>query len=142
MNGKLLIGAVSIIIVIAVISILLSKKPNNSNTNELTQVQPSQSQVANPPVAVISELIVNITSKGFEPKTLTIGVGATVTWINKSGSAVNINSDPHPVHTAYPPLNLGIVEDGKSVSLVFDKLGTYGYHNHLQPSQRGTIIVR
>lgn len=142
MNNKLLIGVLTIIVVIAVISILLSKQPNNSNTSVPTQVQPSQSPAANPPVAVISESIVNITSKGFEPKTLTIGVDTTVTWINKSGSVVSINSDPHPVHTAYPPLNLGTVDDSKSVSLIFDKPGTYGYHNHLQPSQKGTIIVQ
>jgi len=51
-------------------------------------------------------------------------------------------SDPHPVHTDYPPLNLGTFFDGASLSLKFPTAGTYVYHNHLNPSERGTIVVK
>ena len=84
---------------------------------------------------------VTISSSGFSPSTLTVKVGTKVTWVNKSGTIANISSVPHPVHTSYPPLNLGNFNDGESVSLVFDKTGTYGYHNHLNPSQTGTVVV-
>lgn len=142
MNGKLLISAVSIIAVIALILILSPRQSNNSNTNLPTQTQTAQNQVSSPPMAITSESIVTVTNDGFNPKKLTIGVDATVTWINKSGELITIDSDPHPTHTAYLPLNLGEVNDGKSVFLIFDKPGTYGYHNHLKPSQKGTIIVQ
>ncbi len=88
-----------------------------------------------------SQNTVTLTANGFSPTSLTIKAGQTVTWVNKSGEAATINSAPHPVHTSYPPLNLGNFPDGGTLSLTFDKPGTYGYHNHLNPSEQGTIIV-
>jgi len=84
---------------------------------------------------------VTLTSDGFSPATLTIKSGISVTWINKSGKIATVDSDPHPLHTAYSQLNLGNFADNKTLSLTFDKPGTYGYHNHLNPSNRGTITV-
>lgn len=89
----------------------------------------------------VSSASVEITSSGFIQQTLNIKVGTKVTWMNKSGVAIQIASAPHPTHTAYPPLNLGMVEDGGSVSLIFGELGTYEYHNHLNPTQSGSIVV-
>ena len=94
------------------------------------------------PSAVENQASVTLTSSGFSPATLTIKAGTTVTWTNKSGSDATVNSNPHPVHTDYPPLNLGSFSDGGTLSLKFDKPGTYGYHNHLNPSEKGTIIVQ
>ncbi|MDE2025671.1 MAG: hypothetical protein KGJ07_04210 [Patescibacteria group bacterium] len=85
---------------------------------------------------------VSLTATGFVPTTLIITKGTTVTWINKSGADATVNSNPHPTHTDYPPLNLGTFPNGGTLSLSFPTTGTYGYHNHLNPSQRGTIIVR
>jgi plastocyanin len=85
---------------------------------------------------------VQITANGYIPMDLTVKVGTTVTWINSSGTVVTVNSDNHPTHLLYSPLNLGKVNDGGSVSLRFDISGTYGYHNHLNPAQTGTITVQ
>lgn len=89
-----------------------------------------------------SQETITLTSDGFSPKTLTIKTGTKVTWTNQSGSDATVNSSPHPVHTDYPPLNLGSFPSGGTLSLTFDKLGTYKYHNHLNPSQFGTIVVQ
>lgn len=62
-------------------------------------------------------------------------------WTNKSGATATVNSDAHPTHLLWPFLNLGSFDDGKSLSVVFDKAGTYTYHNHFSPSQKGTVIV-
>lgn len=85
---------------------------------------------------------VRVTSTGFQPMNLTISAGTTVVWMNGSGVDVSINSNDHPTHLLYPPLNLGRVSDGGQVSLTFNTPGTYGYHNHLNPSQTGTITVQ
>jgi len=85
---------------------------------------------------------VTLTASGFTPSVLTIKVGQTVTWTNSSGKTAVVASDPHPTHTAYPPLNLGSFADGASLSLSFPKAGTYGYHNHLNPGETGTIVVQ
>lgn len=107
-------------------------------------VEPSASPVTAPTSseAPQSQNTVTLTSNGFSPATLTIKAGSSVTWVNKSGETATVNSDPHPIHTAYPPLNLGSFSDGATLSLTFDKPGSFGYHNHLQPSEKGTIIVQ
>ena len=77
----------------------------------------------------------------FSSVTVTIKTGSKVVWTNKSGGMATVNSDPHPQHTDYQPLNLGRFSDGGTLELVFDKAGTYKYHNHLDASQAGTVIV-
>ncbi len=84
---------------------------------------------------------VTLTADGFKPASLTIKSGTKVTWTNKNGEMANVSSDPHPTHTNYPALNLGTFKDGGTLSLTFDKAGTYGYHNHLNAAQTGTIVV-
>lgn len=88
------------------------------------------------------ETIVNVTKNGYEPSTVTVAVGSTVTWHNQSGSISNVSSDDHPSHLLNPFLNLGNFDDGESVSAKFEKAGTYPYHNHLDASQVGTVIVK
>lgn len=85
---------------------------------------------------------VTLTQNGWEPGTLTIKAGETVTWVNKSGEDATVNSNPHPTHTDYAPLNLGSLSNNNSLSLQFPKSGTYGYHNHLNPSEAATIVVQ
>ena len=94
-----------------------------------------------PPATVQAQNTVTLTADGFLPSTLTIKAGTTVTWINNSGSDATVNSDPHPLHTDYPPLNLGSFSDGQTLSLIFNTAGTHGYHNHFNSDQKGTIIV-
>jgi plastocyanin len=85
---------------------------------------------------------ITLTKDGFSPNTITVKVGTLVKWINNSGGVGDVDSDPHPIHTSYPPMNFGQFSNGSSVELVFDKAGTYHYHNHLNPSQKGTIVVK
>ncbi|MBI2196911.1 cupredoxin domain-containing protein [Candidatus Daviesbacteria bacterium] len=82
-----------------------------------------------------------LTADGFSPATLTVKTGTKVILSNQSGIDATVNSSPHPTHTDYPPLNLGSLPVGGTVSMTFDKPGTYKYHNHLKPSQFGTIVV-
>lgn len=87
------------------------------------------------------EAVITITSSGFEPATVNIEAGTKVVWTNKSGSTATVNSALHPTHLIYPPLNLNGVSDNESVSLVFDEQGTYKYHDHLNPTRTGTVVV-
>ena len=98
----------------------------------------------NPQVTTQSsgQTTITATSAGFQPGNITIKTGDTVIWNNQSGNTSNISSSPHPAHTDYPPLNLGNIAPGASVSLVFPTAGTYKYHNHLNPSQYGSITVQ
>lgn len=130
---SLIIAAILIIAIIAGGIFLYRKSGPASQNSQITQQITSQSQ---------QEVQITYTANGFSPNPLTVKAGTKVTWLNKSGQTVAVDSDPHPIHTSYPPMNFGPFSDGSSVSLVFDKPGTYRYHNHLNPSQTGTIIVQ
>lgn len=84
---------------------------------------------------------IKVMDAGFEPNSVTVKVGTKVKWINKTDATANVSSAQHPTHEDYPPLNLGDFEPGKSVSLIFPEAGTYKYHDHLNPSKFGTVIV-
>ena len=87
------------------------------------------------------KLTINFKQTGFEPQILKIKVESTITWVNQSSKGLDLASAPHPTHTDYPPLNLGTIEPGASKLLTFPTAGTYKYHNPLNSSQYGSIVV-
>lgn len=116
-------------------------KGGYSPATSYTSPTPVISTPSSPSPEVKGQVII-LSDAGYAPTSLTIAVGDTVTWTNNGTKPATVNSDPHPSHQDYPPLNLGMMKPGASVSLKFDTAGTYGYHNHLNSSQRGTIIVK
>lgn len=140
MDKRLLIGG-GIVLVVVVLVLALS---GQSKTTTPQPVQPSgQTQQTQTPQTIDRgvEKTVTVTESGFEPSTITIKAGTRVLWMNKSGKTVTVNSDQHPTHKLYPFLNLGAFDNGSSVQIVFDKPGTYTYHDHLNPSHTGKVMV-
>lgn len=85
---------------------------------------------------------VTYSSTGFDPKTITIKMGQTVTWVNQDTNSLQVASSPHPTHTDYPPLNsVGTIEPGQMSSFTFSTAGTFKYHDHLNPQNWGEVIV-
>ncbi|OHA87009.1 MAG: hypothetical protein A2644_00945 [Candidatus Zambryskibacteria bacterium RIFCSPHIGHO2_01_FULL_39_63] len=93
----------------------------------------------------VSESVVTVTYNGsvFSPKTITVKKGDSVTFINESNGGMSVASDPHPSHTIYPEFDqYKSAEKGKkSYTFVFDKIGSWGYHNHLNSSAVGMVTV-
>ncbi len=85
---------------------------------------------------------ISATANGFSPSSITIKPGEKATWTNTSGTIVNISSTTPPANSDYPPLNLGNFANKSTVSLTFDKPGTYKYYNNINPLQHGEIIVQ
>lgn len=86
---------------------------------------------------------VTITQSGFLPKSVTIKVGETVTWINDDSASHTVNSDLHPIHTLFPILNkVSLIKAGEKKSLQFTTAGTFTYHDHLNPSSTGSVTVQ
>lgn len=106
-------------------------------TSQPTVTLPSPTTTSNAP----KEATVTLTQQGFSPQTVMIKKGGIVTWINQSSTLATVNSDAHPTHLLYPPLNLGEFDNNQSFQLSFDKTGKFTYHNHLNPSQTGSVIV-
>lgn len=97
-----------------------------------------------------TQYFVEIKSNGFNPGFLQIRAGDTVTFVNKDSKTHWPASDPHPTHTGYPESGgcIGSMFDAchelvenATFSFTFTKIGTWGYHDHLDPFQTGTIKV-
>lgn len=85
---------------------------------------------------------ITYTDSGFSPNPINVKVGEAVTFNNVSNNVVQVNSAPHPAHNLYPILNIGAINPGESKSITFTSAGTYKYHNHLNASQYGQIVVQ
>ncbi|MCL4338367.1 hypothetical protein M1271_01625 [Patescibacteria group bacterium] len=85
---------------------------------------------------------VDYTDNGFVPNIINIKIGTSVTWINKTGSLMWVASNPHPVHTDLPGFDQlsSIGKDG-TYTYTFEKVGNWGYHNHMLPSDTGVVKV-
>jgi len=102
---------------------------------------PTPTIVAIPSALITDNFTVTYGPNGFEPQNLTIKAGGTVLWTNQSEAKMDVASSPHPAHTDYPALNLGIAKTNESKSLSFPAPGTYQYHNHLNASHYGRVTV-
>ena len=87
-----------------------------------------------------------LTPAGIEPSGLQISVGQQVLIVNQSSVNRMIQADPHPFHTACPPLNdAGVLGPGDSgLTGTFATERTCGFHDHLNPtdsSLKGQFII-
>ena len=104
------------------------------------QTQPSTTTAPAQPTSTGNTI--EITSSGFNPNTLTINSGDTVAFVNRDTRPHWPASNPHPVHTDYSGFDArrGLTQ-GESYSFTFTRKGTFGFHDHLNPSLGGTITV-
>lgn len=79
---------------------------------------------------------------GFSPERLTSKIGEKVQIDNKSSQPLQFSSDPHPDHTDSPELNAETVGPDQSTTFTPTKVGTFGFHNHLEQSKKGTIVIQ
>jgi plastocyanin len=87
---------------------------------------------------------VSITSTGFVPASISVNVGQAVTWTNNDSSPHIVASDPYPTDNALAGFNAKQnMSRNDSFSFVFNKVGTYTYHDNLNPyAIKGTVIVK
>ncbi len=143
MNNKILLTVVGVLVVIGFLLILMNRPSSNSPVrNSQNKVNtPSTVNAPTSPKVIMGDNTITETATAFTPATLPVKAGRNVFWINKSGGTGNVSSAKHPTHLEYSPLNLGDFNNGSSVQLIFDKPGTYHYHDHLHPNRTGTIVV-
>jgi plastocyanin len=85
---------------------------------------------------------VKYAENGFSPLVITVKVGTAVTFTNSSTKNMWVASNPHPAHTGLPGFDeLKSVASGGTYTYTFTKVGTWKYHNHILPSDTGTVIV-
>lgn len=66
------------------------------------------------------------------PSQVTVAVNQSVTFTNNSTVPHDMESDPHPAHTACPSIaNVGLLQPGQSkTTFGFANAGSCGYHDH------------
>lgn len=133
--------------------VLLPEAPTQTQTSTQTEESAAETQPQTQPE---TQNIVIYTDSGYSPNTLRVKVGTVVTFKNQSSRAMWPASALHPTHAVYSGTSLtehcpdtkGIafdactgIQPGNSWSFTFNKKGTWKYHDHLNPSFTGTIIV-
>jgi plastocyanin len=95
-----------------------------------------------PSTQATAKTTVSYTDSGFTPNSVTVKQGATVTFVNNSAKGMWVASDVHPTHQLLPGFDeLKSVQKGGSYDYTFVKVGTWTFHNHMSPSEKGTVVV-
>jgi len=84
------------------------------------------------PVETAQSSAISIRNFAFNPDTITVKKGATVTWTNNDSAPHQIKSDT---------FNSGALGNGQSFSYAFENAGTFDYSCAIHPSMTGTITV-
>lgn len=87
--------------------------------------------------------MVEITTAGFSPQTITVKRGQSAVWVNKETAAHQPMSNPFPGGDLLSGFNSSEpLAKGDSYTATFDKSGVYPYHDALNPSVfNGVVIV-
>jgi plastocyanin len=132
MNRKVLWGIIiGVVIVGAAITFYAMSKSSNNSSSQQTTSDASKAAAT-----------ITYSASGFSPSTTTVKSGDIVAIKNTSSSEIQFDSDPHPVHTDNTELNAGAVAAGQTVTFTVTTRGTFGFHNHLNPSDTGTITIQ
>lgn len=88
------------------------------------------------------EIVVTYTDSGYQPKEITVKKGTKVTFLNDSSGSMWTASGVHPTHQLLPGFDeLKSVTKGGMYEYTFIKVGTWKYHNHVKPTDGGSVIV-
>ncbi|MEK7574839.1 MAG: plastocyanin/azurin family copper-binding protein [Patescibacteria group bacterium] len=162
---KYIIGIVIVAIIIIAVS-LGAKEKTSEDVNEsvqpvVTNTMPAEGNTTVDEMVLVPEdttpkaktVEVTYTDTGFSPKEISIKLGDTVKFINKSSEGMWVGSAMHPTHIVYSGTSLsdhcpdavGTAFDqcGSTAeySFTFNKVGSWGYHNHVSAKMFGKVIV-
>jgi plastocyanin len=85
--------------------------------------------------ALAADSAVSISNFAFDPDSVTIQVGDTVTWTNNDGTA-------HTATAIGGSFDTGNIGPGASDSVTFDTAGTFAYVCSIHPQMTGTVVVQ
>ena len=116
-----------------------NRNSSNLNTNTAAVVKEEPTEPDGNDIAVFE---INYDGTTFNPSQLTIKAGDVVIFKNNSSGSFWPASGPHPGHTAYPEFDpKKAIGAGQSWQFKFTKTGNWPFHDHINPSVFGKIIV-
>ena len=111
-----------------------SSKKSSSDSMKNMDMSDSSSSTSSTPTAANS---VEISNFAFSPASITVKKGTTVTWTNKDSVRHDVIADDPSDAAPNGPL----LDQGKTYSFTFTKVGTYSYHCTPHPYMKGTVAV-
>jgi plastocyanin len=127
-----------------------------TNTSSDTTLGGSVDATVNTGATGGKTVTVNYNGTSFSPASITVAKGDTVNFVMSGGSGMWLASNPHPSHTGYDGTSRAThcapgytgakpfdeCSMGTSFAFTFDKTGTFGYHDHMNESAHGTVVVQ
>jgi plastocyanin len=94
-----------------------------------------------------TDATITITASGVSPPSVTINAGGRITFINNDTAPHQPSSDPHPVHTDCPGLNVSLLNPGQQAQTApLTTRRVCGFHDHVNDntnaSMRGTVTIQ
>lgn len=127
---RLIVGLLVLLLIAAGVVAIL----NNHSTQNTAKVVSSNT----PKLAYIQ-----VSDTGFTPATLTVSKGTVVIWQAKGTTkSMVIASNPYPSDDDLKDLKSTQLGNGASYRYQFNITGTHKYHDDLNPTVNGTVIVQ
>jgi len=108
-----------------------TEAPATTTTSESASTTTSESATTS--TTVVDQ--VTIINLAFDPASITVNAGDTVTWVNEDTTAHTIVADDGSFDS-------GSVAPGESFRFTFAAAGTVPYHCGIHPSMTGTVVVQ
>lgn len=142
-KSKLVIGIILVLIGVGlVVWVLMSRQAEApAVTPSSSASETEDSEPAGTDEEPLEEATITFTNDGFTPSRLTVKKGATITVRNEATAPVQFSSDSHPTHSDNPEMNLTTLTNGQSASFTANEVGEWGFHDHVDHSKTGMLIV-
>ena len=134
-NKGLLALIIIIIIIIAAGVYIYSIQSSRTNVQTGVNNSSNQSIGNNSSNMTSAATTITIQNMTFNPDKITVRSGTNIQWINNDNTQHQIMSDTGSFQS-------NILNPGDSYNFFFAKTGIYGYHDALNPTVTGTIIVQ
>lgn len=157
-------SVVAIIIVVAAVAILWWSSASapavdqaaSSDGAMVTTPTDTTATTTLAPAGAPMSATVTYDGSAFSPASVTIAKGGTVAFTDTAAATMWVASGMHPVHSGYDsttmsehcapgytgPAPFDQCKAGASYSFTFDKVGSWGYHDHKNASAFGKVVVQ
>lgn len=147
--------AIVILVVVGVAWWMFAQPAPSTATNTQTEQQQAGTITNTTATNTPQSATVHMTANGFEPKSVSVAKGGTITWVNDTNENMWVATAMHPTHSSYDnttraehcvasysgKVPFDQCAPGSTYSFTFGEEGAFNYHNHSNASQFGSVTV-
>ena len=127
--NKLLYAVIAVVVIAAGAFVFIGSGGESQNSSNSEATETAQTE------AVPNQIVIE--NFAYNPATITIKKGTTLTWVNKDEAKHDIT----PTSGASDFMRSELLSQGESHSATFDVVGEYEYKCSPHPYMKGKIIV-